>query len=432
MANLDHVKVLKRGAAAISDWQDRNSGALDLAQATLAWANLAEANLSGIDLAQAILYGANLSGANLEGANLAGANMHEVDLSDANLSHCNLAGANLSGASLSGANLSDADLFSASLSRANLRHADLTHAKLTHANLYKADLTHANLASATLRHAEVTRANLSGANLYEADLSGVSLTEGNLLGANLTNATLYYANLSGTVLAHVDFQEARCMGTIFANVDLSESHALDTVKHAGPSEISINTLYKSAGKIPSVFLRGVGVPQALIESLPEYVDSSEKFYSCFISFTEADNDFSKKLYDDLQAAGVRCWRYKEDAPWGNTLRKEIAKGIRLYDKLVVICSEHSLTVQPVLREIERALQKEGTLRSQGHAEEVVFPIQLDDYVLSEEWNHAVKEDIRAKHIGDFRNWQQNDSYQQAFDRLLSDLNAGSQQTNESR
>jgi hypothetical protein len=37
---------------------------------------------------------------------------------------------------------------------------------------------------------------------------------------------------------------------------------------------------------------------------------------------------------------------------------EIDTAIRHYDKLVVICSKHSLESPPVIREIERALQKE--------------------------------------------------------------------------
>lgn len=425
MANPDHVKLVRRGSEAIRKWRNVNAEVLDLADATLARATLCESNLAGADLAHANLYGADLAGADLSSANLLGANLHEADLSDANLTGAHLAGAHLARATLSGAKLIEADLFNAGLTRANLRHADLTRAKLTHANMYQADLTHANLTRANLRHAELTRVNLSGANLYEADLSGVSLTEGNLAGAVLAGATLYYTNLAGTELAQADFQEARCMGTIFANVDLSKAQALDTIRHAGPSEISINTLYRSGGNIPSAFLRRAGVPQNLIESLPGLVESPTGFHSCFISFTEADNAFSKKIYDDLQKAGVRCWRYKEDAPWGVTMRKEIAKGIRLYDKLVVICSEHSLQIQPVLREIERALKKEDTLRSRGQAEEVLFPIRLDDYILSDQWDHEAKEKIHAKHIGDFRDWQQTDKYQQAFDRLLRDLNAGS-------
>lgn len=422
MATPNHIAVVKRGPEAIIDWRNMNTGTLHLSGATLSRANLSCADLSGVDLEHANLFGADLSGAELAGANLAHANLHEANLSGADLSAANLAGANLAGANLLEANLLEADLFHAGLTRARLAHADLTRVKLTHANLFEADLRHADLTHANLRHAEVTRANLSGAILTGADLSGVSLTEGNLSGATLAGATLYYANLSGADLSRTDFDGALCMGTIFANADLSLARSLETIKHAGPSEISINALCKSSGKIPVIFLRRAGVPQSLIDSLPDLVESPSPFYSCFISFIEADNALSKKLYEDLQAAGVRCWRYKEDAPWGSTLRKEIAKGIRLYDKLVVICSRKSLDVQPVIREIERALRKERTLKGTGGDSSVLFPIQIDDFI-SDGWQHAQRAEVLEKRIGDFRNWQQPEAYQAAFSQLLKNLNA---------
>jgi hypothetical protein len=48
--------------------------------------------------------------------------------------------------------------------------------------------------------------------------------------------------------------------TKFADVDLSPTKGLEVVKHLGPSTIGIDTIYRSGGKIPEVFLRGCGVP----------------------------------------------------------------------------------------------------------------------------------------------------------------------------
>ena len=77
--------------------------------------------------------------------------------------------------------------------------------------------------------------------------------------------------------------------------------------------------------------------------------------------------------------------------WG-----EIDTAIRHYDKLVVICSQHSLESPPVIREIERALQKEDR-----EHRNVLFPIRIDDY-LFDEWDHPRKADVVSKVIGDFR------------------------------
>ena len=54
------------------------------------------------------------------------------------------------------------------------------------------------------------------------------------------------------------------MYTSFDNVDLSVANGLEAVRHLGPSTIGIDTIYKSHGKIPDVFLRGCGVPETFI------------------------------------------------------------------------------------------------------------------------------------------------------------------------
>src|SRR5208282_6700968 len=51
-----------------------------------------------------------------------------------------------------------------------------------------------------------------------------------------------------------------------------------------------------------------------------------------------DNDFAQRLYADLQAKNVRCWKFDENAKWGEPIWCEIEAAIRKNDKLVVICS----------------------------------------------------------------------------------------------
>jgi len=97
--------------------------------------------------------------------------------------------------------------------------------------------------------------------------------------------------------------------------------------------------------------------------------------------------------------------------WG-----EIDAAIRHYDKLVVICSKHSLQSPPVVREIERALQKEDR-----EHKNVLFPIRIDDY-LFDEWDHPRKADVVTKVAGDFRGWNNLATYSKAFPRFLDALN----------
>jgi len=82
----------------------------------------------------------------------------------------------------------------------------------------------------------------------------------------------------------------------------------------------------------------------------------------------------------------------------------------------VICSQHSLQSQPVIRKIERALQKED--REHKNA---LFPIRIDDY-LFEKWDHHLKADVVRKVAGDFRGWDNLATYSKAFPRFLDALN----------
>jgi hypothetical protein len=60
----------------------------------------------------------------------------------------------------------------------------------------------------------------------------------------------------------------------------------------------------------------------------------------------------------------------------------IDEAVHYYDKLIIICSEQSLNSPAVIREIERALQKEDDLARQGEEGEVLFPLRLDDYIFN--------------------------------------------------
>ena len=431
MANPEHVAIVKQGAEAIRTWREKNPDArldltgADLHGADLNGADLHEADLSRADLSKADLIEANLMGADQRGPYLCEANLRGADLRRANLSGANLIAADLNTADLSGADLIEANLMGVLLGGADLSGANLNGADLHEADLSRADLTEAKLIGADLRGAVLVGAHLSGAYLSTADLSGANLNWANLSWASLIGADLHGANLFGAVLTMARlsgavFSEAICGATVFANVDLSETKGLETVLCTLPSTVGVDTLFKSKGKIPEVFLRGCGVPEILIQYLPSLMQKPIQFYTCFISFTEADDDFSVRLYNDLQAAGVRCWRWKEDARWGRTLMGEIDKAVRVYDKLIVICSEKSLNAPAVLREIERAVQKEDDLKRQRRDAEVLFPIRLDDYIL-EKWDHPRKADVIAKHVGDFRNWNDPASYKEALDRLIRDL-----------
>ncbi len=142
------------------------------------------------------------------------------------------------------------------------------------------------------------------------------------------------------------------------------------------------------------------------------------FKSCFISYSAKDRKFYERLYADLQAKGVLTWLFSEDAGWGKSAWGEIERGIKTYDKIVVVCSRQSLQSGPVLAEIERALAREDAERKQ-----VLFPITIDNYVFRE-WQHFRKQRVLDQVIGDFRGWNRNRAnYEAALQKMLKSLQA---------
>jgi hypothetical protein len=193
---------------------------------------------------------------------------------------------------------------------------------------------------------------------------------------------------------------------------------LDSVQHIGPSTIGIDTLYRSHGDIPEGFLRGCGVPNSMIEYAHSLVTAVRPidYYSCFISYADEDRALAERLHADLQATGVRCWFAPYDMQIGDSIIDRIDQAIRLHEKLLLILSASSVASAWVGVETKIALMRE---RNEGRA--VLFPIRLDDAVLHSAQGWAAQ--VQERHIGDFRQWKEHDAYQQAFARLLRDLQA---------
>jgi hypothetical protein len=191
-------------------------------------------------------------------------------------------------------------------------------------------------------------------------------------------------------------------GTVVANVDLSNVIGLDTCKHYGPSSIDHRTLEKSPN-LPLAFLRGVGVPDKLIDYLPSLLNQPIQFYSCFISYSVKDEDVAARLHADLQNKGVRCWFAPHDLPIGAKILDGIDEAIRLRDKVLLILSEHSIESDWVEDQVSTAFEEECK-----RGQPILFPIRLDDTVMDTHEAWAAK--LRARNIGDFRNWKDHDKY----------------------
>jgi hypothetical protein len=113
------------------------------------------------------------------------------------------------------------------------------------------------------------------------------------------------------------------------------------------------------GKISESFLRGAGVPEDSVAYMKSLTGSAFEFYSVFISYSTKDQDFADRLHADLQAKGVRCWFAPHDVQGGRKLHEQIDEAIRVYDKLLLILSDHSMNSNWVKTEIANARAKEA-------------------------------------------------------------------------
>ena len=331
-----------------------------------------------------------------------------------------LRGADLQGANLRGANLDVTYLVAADLSYADLSDVKLAYAHLNNAILNETTLRGAYLLGTDLTAAHLYKVTINGAFFDKTHLFDTNLREVDFRGAHFRKPYFSRAHFDRVLFGDADLSQIRLAFTTFSDVDLSGAKGLDSIEHEGPSTIGIDTIYKSKGNIPEIFLRGCGVPEDMIAYARSLRGKEIDFYSCFISHSAKDKRFCERLYADLQAKGVRVWYFPEDAKWGETVWSEIDRSIKVYDKLIVVCSEHSLQSGPVNREIERALNRED---KEGKG--ILFPIRIDDYIF-DTWEHERKADVLRKVVGDFSGWDKDAAkYNKAFDKLLKGLQAES-------
>ncbi len=305
--------------------------------------------------------------------------------------------------------LSRANLFKADLRTTDLRDAGLNLTNLNYANLEGANLEEANLEGATLIGAKLSRAKLHGAEMSGADLSAADLSN-----ADLTNTTLQDVSLIRTNLKKADLSGARLYQTVFGNTNLAETKGLDRCDHWGPSFIDFGTL-EASGTLPLTFLRGLGLPESVVEYLPSLLKKPIAFYSCFISYSSKDQDFAERLYADLQNKGVRCWFAPQDLRIGAKTWDTIDEAIRHRDKVVLILSQQAIASDWVEDEVNKAFAEERERK-----QTVLFPIRLDDAVMQtvEPWARKLRD---QRNIGDFTRWRDHHSYQKCLERMLRDL-----------
>ena len=458
MAREEQLDILSRGVPVWNEWR-ATSGArfIDLTQAMLkgrdlqganfdsahlrgadlAAANLRGASLRDASLAEAILDGANLSNADLTKASLFDSMLREADLTNAKLGDVLFGQAQLGCAILRSADLSDARLSYANLHDANLSSAKLHNAKLRDVNLWSADLTNADLQGADLENAGLKGALLVGASLSSArcantdfrfaNLNNTSLydtdfTSADLSGGSLRGAMLWHTRFTLASLRHADFADAILEKVIFGDTDLAHVQNLMTCTHKGPSVIDFMTIARSY-PISELFLRGCGLHPTVVDNLAALIHGAAEFHSCFISYSHVDQRFARILYKHLRRHGVVCWLDEHDLVAGSDLHDSIKHGIQDRDRVVLCCSEASLTSWWVDNELETALARERKLMSGGKPKQsTIIPITLDDFLFSGNWKSGKAEQVLSRAVVDLRRWKSGGKYlDAAIERVVTAL-----------
>ena len=394
MAEPQHSALAKQGSEAIARWREERYWRrlrLDLSGASLSGARLVNADLSRDDLSRI-----DLTNSDLRRADLSRANLQSAHLWRSNLAHSNLTGADLAGATLGRANLSGSSLQGADLRRVDLTLADLSGANLLSANLAGANLTGANLSWASLNEADLRNARMTSTILTMADLTGVDLR-----GAHLIRALLDSAVLS----------EALLEITLFADCDMSRVIGLETVVHSGPSIIGLDTLARSKGLIPPVFLHQAGVDRALIDIQDQFRQSAQMEPRVLLVGSYQDAVLTRRFQEDLRASGIPCWSMEPDDESAILANEDPLGRAIFYDRLVLVCSAHSLENSHTSRFFNQ-LAGNGT----AGMGQTILPVATDDLLYARQ--DRLCQALRQLTTLDLRGWEEEEVYHRGVEQLV--------------
>jgi hypothetical protein len=276
--------------------------------------------------------------------------------------------------------------------------------------LDEADFSSAKIFRGDFRNCALAMANFSEAEIVETQFAGSRLPGARCERAKFLHCDLRACELTGIQIRQARFDDSWLGLTRIGACDLSRAFGLETVRHFGPTWIDAETLALHGKQLPPEFLYGAGVRVSRTTGAPAQGARDGEKEICVILHANRDAEFAARLRLDLMANGVRCWFLPEDISWS---------GIDLertpYDRVVVVCSRNALESRPLVAEVKAALDRED-----GEQRECVLAVRVDDY-LYDEWQHAQKDALLRKEVGDFRNWRDADLYRSALDHLLDAL-----------
>jgi hypothetical protein len=267
------------------------------------------------------------------------------------------------------------------------------------------------------RNANLIGASISG-DLILSNWYGVNLSLASIQGGFI-DAEMRFLRLNNTKFSPY-FQDTAINSWTILDTDLSTFQRLNTLVEY-PCNIDLKTIEKSSKSIDgniekaqslSKFFRECGIPKEIISVFKSWATEGNKkqgtdYYSCFISYNHTDKKFARALHDNLVENGIQCWLDEHQVLPGDDILDQIDDGIRKWDKVLLCCSEPSLSSPWVDREIEKALQKEEELwRKNNQKTLVIIPLNLDNHIFS--WKSSKASILKSRLAADFTDWQNNE------------------------
>ena len=145
------------------------------------------------------------------------------------------------------------------------------------------------------------------------------------------------------------------------------------------------------------------------------------------SYSHQDKPFARRLHDTLQGRGIRCWLDEKQLRGGDDILDHVDRGIRLWDKVLLCCSKNSLTSGWVETELDKALEKELTLRKERQEKVLaIIPLDLDGYLFNG-WQSSRATDVRKRLAIDFNGWKESHTKcEEKIEEVIRALRSGEQ------
>lgn len=266
------------------------------------------------------------------------------------------------------------------------------------------------------------RSILRNCDLLGANLSYADFTDADLAGSILINTLLLHTNFTRAVLDRVDFSQTIWLQSVLLQSRMNGARGLDQTMHLGPSVIdpdAIGTLDSKAAD----FLRRAGLQDAFFSQFLPDTNETTLYPSCFISYSQQDETFAKRLHGRLSELMVPVWYAPHALVGGKKIIEQIEDAIEMYDRLLLILSNSSMSSEWVKSEVRRALQKERQTKKRA-----LFPIRLVSFEELKSWRlfdsdngKDLAVEVREYFIPDFSGWRKPRVFDDAISRLLSDL-----------